>query len=153
MAKEKNIPEAKADENDVYRTTDKYNRHDKTGLEHLNDTPMEPPLGYLKQPSLIETIRQQVRAARLADIDMEPETEEEADDFDIVEDQIQESRWENDNVPSLKDARRRLSELEEEERAAVAALAGTAGQTPTPPPAPAGDTNFIPQPQAPKNAP
>lgn len=104
------------DELDVYRTTDKKNRHDKAGGECLNPIPMQPPLGYKPTLSLTEQIRQQVRQlARMND--MEPETEEEADDFDIADDPVIVSRWENDMVPSIKETRARLRELEAQERA------------------------------------
>lgn len=48
--------------------------------------------------------------------DNEPETEEEADDFEIVDDPQPQSRWENDMVPSIKETRARLRALEEAER-------------------------------------
>lgn len=124
---------------DVYKTTDKYNRHDKQGFEHLNDTPMQPPLGYKKTLSLSEQIRLQVRQLKALE-DMEPETEEEADDFEIAEDMIQESRWENDNVPSIKETRRRIAELEEQERAALAAHVAASTKKPSPPAEPTEKT-------------
>lgn len=46
---------------DVYKTTDKTNRHNEEGHEILNPTPMQPPLGYKPQLSLAEQIRLQVR--------------------------------------------------------------------------------------------
>lgn len=102
---------------DVYRTTDRENRHDINGQEHLNPTPMQPPVGYKAQPSLIETIREQVRAYHLLQNSEEVDTEEEADDFDIPDDPIDpESKWENDHIPTLKEARERLSQLEELEK-------------------------------------
>lgn len=95
---------------DVFKTTDKANRFDANGHEVLNPTPMAPPLGYKKTPSLAEQIRQQVLTMRA--IDMEPETEEEADDFDIEDDPAPQSRWENDMIPSIKETRARLRALE-----------------------------------------
>lgn len=96
---------------DVYRTTDKNNRHTEDGKEILNPTPMQPPLGYKPALSLAEQIRQQVRSLKALD-DMEPETEEEADDFEIEDDPPIPSRWENDLVPSLKETRARIRETE-----------------------------------------
>jgi len=102
---------------DVYKTTDINNRHDEFGREVLNPTPVQPPVGYKKQPSILDTIREQIRAHHLSNIDMEPETEEEADDFDIDEDPPDyQSRWENDTIPSIKETRARLRELERQER-------------------------------------
>lgn len=48
--------------------------------------------------------------------DMEPETEEEADDFEIEDDPQPQSRWENDMIPSIKETRKRARELEAEYR-------------------------------------
>lgn len=101
----------------VFKTTDRLNRFDENGQEILNPTPMQPPLGYKKQPSLAMQIREQVRAYHLQNSDMEPETEEEADDFDIPDDPVDpQSRWENDMVPSIKETRARIKALEEQER-------------------------------------
>jgi len=100
---------------DVYRTTDKHNRHNEDGQEILNPTPMQPPVGYKAQPSLIETVRQQVRQLKHLE-DNEPETEEEADDFEIEDDPAIHSRWENDMIPSIKETRKRLRQLEAEEK-------------------------------------
>lgn len=100
---------------DVFKTTDKSNRFSEENHEILNPTPMQPPLGYKSAPSLVEQIRQQVRALKHLD-DLEPETEEEADDFEIDDDPAPESRWENDMIPSIKETRKRMRELEEEAR-------------------------------------
>ncbi|UDN67881.1 hypothetical protein [robinz microvirus RP_165] len=100
---------------DVYKTTDKRNRFSAENKEILNPTPMQPPLGYKAQPSLLETVRQQVLQMKRME-DNEPETEEEADDFEIDDDPQPVSRWENDMVPSIKETRARIRQLEEEER-------------------------------------
>lgn len=100
---------------DVYKTTDKANRFNERNEEILNPTPMQPPLGYKPSLSLVEQIRQQIRTFKNLD-DNEPETEEEADDFEIDEDPVMESRWENDMIPSIKEARATLRRLEEQER-------------------------------------
>ncbi|UDN67559.1 hypothetical protein [robinz microvirus RP_44] len=100
---------------DVYRTTDKYNRFSEDNKEILNPTPMQPPLGYKAAPSLVEQIRQQVRQFKHLE-DTEPETEEEADDFEIDDDPQPVSRWENDMIPSIKETRARLRTLLEQEK-------------------------------------
>lgn len=100
---------------DVYKTTDKTNRHDENGHEILNPTPMAPPLGYKPTLSLAEQVRLQVRQMRAME-DNEPESEEEADDFDIADDPPITSRWENDMVPSIKETRARIRELEKQEK-------------------------------------
>lgn len=118
---------------DVFKTTDKRNRFSEDNHEILNPTPIAPPLGYKPTLSLVEQIRQQVRLSKMMD-DNEPETEEEADDFDIVEDPQPESRWENDMIPSIKETRKRIRELEAAEKRYAAAPAAAA--PPQEPPAP-----------------
>lgn len=116
---------------DNFKTTDKYNRYggeEKGRHEFLNPTPMQPPLGYKPQPSLAVQIREQIRALKHLD-DNEPETEEDADDFDIQDDpEDPHSRWENDNIPTLKETRARAIELEKELNAIT-----KAGAEPPPP--------------------
>lgn len=118
---------------DVFKTTDKRNRFSEDNHEILNPTPIAPPLGYKPTLSLVEQIRQQVRLSKMMD-DNEPETEEEADDFDIVEDPQPESRWENDMIPSIKETRKRIRELEAAEKRYAAPPAAAA--PPQEPPAP-----------------
>lgn len=121
---------------DVYKTTDKKNRFSADNKEILNPTPMQPPLGYKPGLSLVEQIRQQIRTFKQLD-DSEPETEEEADDFEIDEDPMMPSRWENDTVPSIKEARATLRRLEEQER--LYAVPPPAPQAPDPAPGPGND--------------
>lgn len=56
------------------------------GHEVLSDEVMEPPLGYLDQPDLMETIRRMIRSEELHRAHRESETFEEADDFDVDDD-------------------------------------------------------------------
>ncbi|UDN67565.1 hypothetical protein [robinz microvirus RP_45] len=111
---------------DVYKTTDKNNRFSDDNKEILNPTPMQPPLGYKAAPSLVEQIRQQVRQFKHLD-DNEPETEEDADDFEIDDDPQPESRWENDMIPSIKETRARLRALVAEEKLYAKAPTPTEG--------------------------
>lgn len=136
---------------DVFRTTDKRNRHDENGHEVLNPTPVAPPLGYNPAPSLVEQIRQQVRAFKQLD-DQEPETEEEADDFECEDDPLPTSRWENDMIPSIKETRARLRALEEQERlyANPRAAPAEGGAADTTAPASAAPPATIGAPEAPK---
>lgn len=68
------------------------------GYEIPDATPMEPPLGFVRQPSLAERIREMVRsehlrqAAEAAGV----ETFEEADDFEVSDDLEPMSGYEND---------------------------------------------------------
>lgn len=61
---------------------------DKNGHEVPSDMPLEPPLGYKQQPTMIEHIRNMVRSEHLrrAAEDAGAETFEEADDFDVGDD-------------------------------------------------------------------
>lgn len=129
---------------DVYRTTDITNRFNEKGEEILNPTPMQPPVGYVPRDSIVETVRQQVLAHYRLLADAEIDTEEEADDFDIPDDDgtpVMESKWENDNIPSLREARQRLSQLSDLEKAYVTQSDAKKAQTANAPgadPSPAG---------------
>lgn len=62
--------------------------HDKEGRELPDPTPVAPPVGYVKQKSMTEIIREQVRSHHLqaAAEAQGLETFEEAEDFDIGDD-------------------------------------------------------------------
>lgn len=72
---------------------------DENGHEKPNPVPMQPPVGYKKQLTIAEQIRQQIRAASLEARQAGAETEEEANDFDVGEDMEPHSPWENDFEP------------------------------------------------------
>jgi len=72
---------------------------DENGHEMPNPTPMQPAVGYKKQPSIGEMMRQAIRQASLEARQMGAETEEEANDFDVGEDLEPSSPWENDFEP------------------------------------------------------
>lgn len=72
---------------------------DDHGREKPNPTPVAPPVGYKKQKSMMEIIREQIRQASLEARDMGAETEEEANDFDVGEDFDPESPYEHDFEP------------------------------------------------------
>jgi len=60
-------------------------RLDEKGREIVSPLPMEPPLGYKRQPTMVEIIRQQIQSEHLArDLAAQGvETFEEADDFEV----------------------------------------------------------------------
>lgn len=62
----------------------------ENGAEIPDPVPMAPPLGYKKQPSLHDRIRDMVRGEhlRLAALQAGAETFDEADDFDIEDDEV-----------------------------------------------------------------
>lgn len=69
-------------------------------------TPMAPPIGYKRQLSMVEVVRNMVRDERLAaELDaMGVETFEEADDFDVGDEaEDLRSGWENDFDPPIRD--------------------------------------------------
>lgn len=71
--------------------------------ELLNPVPMEPPLGYIKQPSLSEQIRDMVRSERLRQ-EAEGagfESFTDADDFDVGDDYDPSSPYEEIFEPPL----------------------------------------------------
>jgi len=87
-------------------------RHNSRGEEILDPTPMQPPLGYRRAPTLAEQIRQQVLAAKIEALDELKETEEEADDFNIDDDFEPFSPHENDGMPSIKELKKRATEIQ-----------------------------------------
>lgn len=83
---------------------------DANGHEVVNPIPVAPPVGYKRELSLAEQVRQAVRLERQALLDLEPETMEEADDFEVDDEAVPNSPWENDLVPTIKELRRRALE-------------------------------------------
>jgi len=73
----------------------------KDGRERPSDVPLAPPLGYVKQPTIHERIRDMVRSEHLRR-EAEAagaETFEEADDFDVGDDFDPSSPYEGDFDP------------------------------------------------------
>lgn len=87
------------------------------GSEKPSPKPMQPPLGYKRQPSMVEHIRAMVRSEqmRLAAELEGMETFEDADDFDVADPDAEPwSKYEvDDDLPSIAELRRRLAEAEE----------------------------------------
>lgn len=115
-------------------------RLDEKGREIVSPLPMEPPVGYRKQPSMVEIIREQIRSAQLAQWAEQQgyETFEEADDFEIGDDFEPHSPWENDFDPPI-------SELTKAGQAAIKAR-----EAASPPPPPSGGDKTTP-PQEPRD--
>lgn len=74
---------------------------DTHGHEIPDPTPVEPPIGYVKQPSLAEQIRQAILSDRLKREAEQAglETFEEADDFDVGDDYDPSSPYEETFQP------------------------------------------------------
>lgn len=88
-------------------------RHNKLGQEELDPTPMQPPLGYKRTPTLSEQIQQQVRQMKLDLLNNESigETDEEADDFEVGDDFEPLSQYENDHIPPIAVLKARVKEI------------------------------------------
>lgn len=61
---------------------------DQDGRELVSDRPVEAAIGYKPQPSLAEQIRQMIRSEKLQAAYQDAESFEEADDFDIDDDEV-----------------------------------------------------------------
>lgn len=97
---------------DLRHITDKKDK--RYGSEILDAVPMQPPVHYTRPPSLIETVREQIRAHHRLAADAEMDSEEDADDFEMDDDANDpHSRYENDFEPSLKDIRENRGKIEQ----------------------------------------
>lgn len=109
--------------------------HDELGREIPDPTPMQPPIGYNRQPSLAEQMRAMILSEKLAQEAAAAgmETFEEADDFDVGDDFDQErhSPYEANFDPMTPEERAALATqgkdaeriLTPQEKAAAAAAA------------------------------
>lgn len=68
----------------------------KYGQERPNPVPMAPPIGYKRPISIADQIREAIRAASFEAYMAGAETEEEANDFEVGEDEEPSSRWESE---------------------------------------------------------
>lgn len=105
-------------------------------------TPMAPPIGYKRQPSMVEIIREQIRLAGLEAANQGYESFEEADDFDVGDDPELRSPYEvteADEVP-VSVLRERynqaLADLQAAEADKPASGKPADAEKPTPPPQP-----------------
>lgn len=72
---------------------------DEFGREKPNPIPLEPPVGYVKRPTIAETMRQMIRQASEEAKMAGAETEEEANDFDIDDEFDPTTPYEHDFEP------------------------------------------------------
>lgn len=107
MAKDKQLIEERPEDNHRLKRN---LRQTADGREIPNSTPMEPPIGYKKQPSIFDQVRAMVRSDKLKQeaINAGMETFEEADDFDLDEDEDPHSKYENEFDPIPETDRRAL---------------------------------------------
>lgn len=84
------------------------------GQEILDPTPMAPPIGYKKQPTMVDHIRAMIASERLAQeaAAAGAETFEEADDFDVDDDPEISTPYEIHESEPVQALRRRQKEAE-----------------------------------------
>ena len=86
----------------------------------MDPTPVAPPAGYKKQPSMIDVIRQQVAQASKAAEEEGFETVEEANDFDVDGDPFPSSPYEfveeEFEVPPSVEKARAIEQAEDQEQ-------------------------------------
>lgn len=93
--------------------------------QEMDPVPIAPPIGYKKQPSMVEHIRAMIRSERLREEAERAgqETFEEADDFgpDDDEDYVPLSGYESEfDPPGVVEAKRRYEEANRPKQPAVA---------------------------------
>lgn len=73
------------------------------GRETPDPTPMQPPLGYFKQPTMVDHIRNLIRSERLREAAEAggAESFEEADDFNVGDDYDPHSGYETEFEPEI----------------------------------------------------
>lgn len=107
---------------------------DPLGRELPNPTPLQPPVGFKREPTIAERVREMVRSERLRQeaLSAGAETFEEADDFDVGDDYDPTSPYEEvfEPVPDPWD-RFRDAHQEAVERALRPAEGGGVGEPPT----------------------
>nr|QJB20545.1 MAG: hypothetical protein [Microvirus sp.] len=83
---------------------------DERGAEVLDDTPIAPPVGYVKQPSMSDYIRDLIRSEKLAQEAAAAglETFEESEDFDVDDDYDPTTPYEAEFDPEFLEAKERL---------------------------------------------
>lgn len=89
------------------------------GLESPDPTPLDPPLGYNRTPSLADQIREMIRSEKLAMEAHEAgfDSFEEDDDFDIADGDFDpRTPYENNFDPSIKDIHEAVAEHASQEQ-------------------------------------
>lgn len=105
------------------------------GQEILDPTPVAPPVGYKRQPTMVDHIRAMVASERLAQFAAEAgaETFEEADDFDVDDDPEISTPYEVYESEPVQELRRKLAAAEKD----AAATPPASDPSPSPEAAPA----------------
>lgn len=108
LEKVKNVVRRRPRQLDLESYIEKMKRkgYDKDGNFIADPTPIAPPIGYTKHPSMVEIVRDMVQSEKLrqAALDAGLETLEEAEDFDIPDEpEILRSPYENANDPAFRE--------------------------------------------------
>lgn len=113
----------------------------KDGTFKVDPTPMAPPIGYKKHPSMVEIMRDMIRSERMRTLAEERgfESFEDADDFDVPGEDGEELRsgFENDFDPPIREVAKEVNK-ERASRAAKKAPESSGGAGGTPPAAGGG---------------
>lgn len=107
--------------------------YDSYGRQIPDPVPLAPPIGFKESPSMVEIIRKMVRDERLAqELDAQGmETFEEADDFDVGDENAEELRsgFENEfEPPAVEQVRQKLTKAAEKKAAEAAKDAAAAAK-------------------------
>lgn len=108
-----------------------------------DSVPMAPPIGYKRQPSMVEIIRDMVRSEKLAEEARNSghETFEESEDFDIGDDgEDLRSGFENDFDPPVSELERAVREHKEAQQPPSTPAQTAPQEAPTAPAAPSSQT-------------
>ena len=116
-------------------------KFDEEGREIMDPTPIAPPIGYKKSPSIAEQIRNMVRSERLRqEVEQQGfETFDEADDFDVGDDFDPKSPYEEvfEPLPEVNEDDRLMTLGDHIGRSIMSQLGGEQPLTPEPKAAPA----------------
>jgi len=113
------------------------------GQQAPDPTPIAPPIGYKRQPTMVEIVRDMVRSERLAQEALASghETFEESEDFDIGDDpEDLRSGFENDFDPPVRELLRAGQEAMDAKKTPGVEGAEPPPKAPSPPPQGGGDT-------------
>lgn len=108
---------------------------DVRGRLIADSTPIAPPIGYKRQPTMVEIVRDAVRSEHLrqAALDAGMETFEESEDFDVPDEQELHSPWENDFDPPIAELTAAGQAEVDRKKAAVPPADGPGTPAPAPP--------------------
>lgn len=102
------------------------------GAEILDPTPVAPPVGYVRQKSMVDIIREQIRSDALLARLNDRESFAESDDFDIPDDPIDPHTPYEDEFEPIADVVAEARDLEKKARAARAPQAPPEARQDTP---------------------